>query len=359
MSWTDGVKNFFSNFNATPRMGPLGYILGSAYSPLVLERDMPDRNWRDAYEDLLALDTGGKMVPDAHRKAEDAYAAKERYDYTCETISMCNTLLREWDKIDDRFEKYCKLTWDVGGNESYGPLGDRVRSMRKKDTENIIAHAKNTQLEYETVKDMSASSQKSHGQWITSLISSGALPGWRWDEHISVDGPLMRFARTKAPPELAISFTMTEKELSEQFVHGQPQKIGLPLRLPPARLQALRDGVIEAPRSRIGPQRLFVPSLSSTLMQIGTTESFKRPDGSRSTKVIIKNQLVNGRIVEKKYLQQPAKVLEEIVNARKSMARLKTFFVEGPQVDPLDEIDSINQVFDDMFADFEGDPSLA
>ncbi|KAL8879672.1 MAG: hypothetical protein Q9192_008185 [Flavoplaca navasiana] len=339
-------------------MGPLGYILGSAYSPLAVEKDMPGPNWRDAFEDLLALDTGGNMIPDALRKAEDAFVAKERYDYTSDNISMCNTLLREWEKIDNRFEKFCKLTSDIAGSEGNASLGDRIRSMRKQGTENIIAHAKKTQSDYEAVKDMSASSQKSHGQWITSLISSGALPGWYWDEQISVDGPFMGFGRTEAPPELEAGVTMTEKELSEQFVDGQPQKIGSPQGLPPYRLQALRDGVIEAPRSRIGPQRLFVPGLSSTLMQTGTTETFKRPDGSRGTKVTIKNQLVNGRMVEKEYIQQPAKVLEEIFNARKSMAHLKTFLVEGPQVDPLDEIDSINQVFDEMFADVEDDSSL-
>ncbi|KAL8840955.1 MAG: hypothetical protein Q9176_003527 [Flavoplaca citrina] len=356
MTWTDGVKNFFSIINATPRMGPLGYILGSAYSPLAVEKEMPHRNWRDAFEDLLALDTGGNMIPDAHRKAEDDYAAKERYDYTSETISMCNTLLREWEKIDKRFERICKFTSDTDRNPF---LGDRIRAMRKQDTENIIAHAKKTQLDYEAVKDASASSQKSHGQWITSLISSGALPGWYWVEQTSVDGPHMGFSRTKAPPELEASITITEKELSEQFVHGQPQKIGSPQGLPPDRLQALRDGVIEAPKSRIGPKRLFSPGVSSTLMQTGTTETFKRPDGSRGTKVTIKNQLVNGRMVEKEYIQQPAKVLEEIVNARKSMAYLMLSLVEGQQMDPLDEIDSVNQVIDDMFAAAEGDSSLA
>ena len=356
MTWTDGVKNFFSNFNATPRMGPLGYILGSAYSPLVLERDMPHRNWRDAFQDLLALDTGGNMIPNELRKAEDAFVAKERYDYTSETISMCNTLLREWEKIDKRFERICKLTSDTHGHPF---VGDRIRAMRKQDTENIIAHAKKTQSDYEAVKDASASSQKSHGQWITSLMSSGALPGWYWVEQTSVDGPYMGFSRTKAPPELEASITITEKELSEQFVHGQAQKIGSPQGLPPDRLQALRDGAIEAPRSRIGPKRLFSPGISSTLMQTGTTETFKRPDGSRGTKVTIRNQLVDGRMVEKEYIQQPAKVLEEIVNARKSMAHLGLLLVEGPQVDPLDEIDSVNQVFDEMFADVEGDSSLA
>lgn len=40
-------------------MGPLGYILHSQYSPFRLETEYPSRNWRDAFEDLLALDLGG------------------------------------------------------------------------------------------------------------------------------------------------------------------------------------------------------------------------------------------------------------------------------------------------------------
>ncbi|KAL9034333.1 MAG: hypothetical protein Q9180_005465 [Flavoplaca navasiana] len=354
MTWTDGVKNFFSNLNATPRMGPLGYILGSAYSPLVLERDMPNRNWRDAFEDLLALDTGGNMIPDAHRKAEDAYAAKNRYNHTSETISMLNTFLREQEKLDSRLQKLCKVATENDDKKNAEFFGGHLRSVCKADTDKIIATAEQAKSAYEALKDKSASSQKSHGQWIASLISSGALPGWYWNEQISVDGPIMGFGRSEAPPELEAGITMTEKELSEQFVDGQPQKFGSPQGLPPHRLQALRDGVLDAPRSRIGPHKPYDPGPSSTLMQVGTTETFKRSDGSKGTKVTIENHLVDGKSVKKEYILEPAKVLEEMYHARKSMLYLGVFLVNGPQDDQLDLIDSINQILDEKFTDYEG-----
>lgn len=36
-------------------MWPLGYILSSPYSPFYLEKQMPDREWRDAFEDRKYL----------------------------------------------------------------------------------------------------------------------------------------------------------------------------------------------------------------------------------------------------------------------------------------------------------------
>lgn len=69
MTWQDGVKHFFSNFLASPRMGPIGYILNSPYSPLRLERQIPYKDWRDPFEDLLAIDAGRGMISKEDRKA--------------------------------------------------------------------------------------------------------------------------------------------------------------------------------------------------------------------------------------------------------------------------------------------------
>lgn len=358
MTWKDGGKYFFSTYFASPRMGPVGYILDSPYSPFRVEREIPSRNWRDAFEDLLALDTGGNTISHAHRKAEDTYAASERYDLASGYIAMINTFMRENQKLDSRLAKLCKVATKSGDKENAARFDGPMRSRLKQAMDDLTKRAKHVKSDYEAKKDKSASSLKSRGHWIASLMTSGALPGWYWNELISVDGPVIGFGRVDAPPELMAGITVTEKELSQQFDHGQPHVFGSPQPLPRDRLQALSNGVLEAPRSRIGPLRSFDASPSSTLVQAGRTESFKRPDGSTGTKVSISNQPVNGPWVDKDYIQEPGKVLEEICNARKSMESLRAFLVEGPQVDGLDQFDELNRGIDQKFADYEDDSYL-
>ena len=90
MTWGDGMKYFFSSFYATPRMWPIGYILDSHYSPLRLERRLPNRNWRDAFEDLLAVEAGRDIISDEGRKAGDDYASRNRYELASRFIAEAN-----------------------------------------------------------------------------------------------------------------------------------------------------------------------------------------------------------------------------------------------------------------------------
>ena len=56
-------------------MWPFGFLVSnSAYSPFQLERDAPGVNWRDAFEDLLALESGGNMISADDRKMEKEVA---------------------------------------------------------------------------------------------------------------------------------------------------------------------------------------------------------------------------------------------------------------------------------------------
>ncbi|KAL8991754.1 MAG: hypothetical protein Q9169_007679 [Polycauliona sp. 2 TL-2023] len=359
MTWQDGEKNFFATYLSSIRMGPIGYILGSPYSPLRVEQEVPSRNWRDAFEDLLSLDAGGNMISEAHRRAEDVSSAKQLYQLASENITMYNKLIRENEKVDGRLAKLCKVAITHGDKEGAAFYEGTSRSQTKEVLNNLAIRAQAVKSDYETSQGKSASRLRSHGQWIASLVSSGALPGWYWDEKISVDGPLMEYGRVDAPPELEASITFTEKELSAQFNDGQPNEIGLPLMLSSERLKALSEGELQAPRARIGPWTSFHPGPSSILMQTGVSKTFKRSDGSTGTTVIIKNEQVDGKWVEREYTEEPGKLLEETVNARRSMASLWSFLVgEGPQEDHLDQIDSLNKRIDEEFAMYEDNISL-
>lgn len=79
-------------------MWPIGYAVLSPYSPLSIERQLPDRNWRDAFEDLLALDSGGQMINLAERKKESVVAEKLWRDHIYQRIERINKQLKRDDK---------------------------------------------------------------------------------------------------------------------------------------------------------------------------------------------------------------------------------------------------------------------
>ena len=65
-----------ATYFASPRMWPLGYILGSTYSPLNLEQQLPNFNWRDRFEDLLAFESGKQMISAVSRQNEAVTASR-------------------------------------------------------------------------------------------------------------------------------------------------------------------------------------------------------------------------------------------------------------------------------------------
>lgn len=359
MTWQDGVKNFFSTYLSSPRMGPLGYILGSQYSPFQLETELPSRNWRDAFEDLLALDLRGQMIPEAYRKAEDTFAAKQRYHLASDIIALSNTLIRENKEIDSRITRLSRVATKSGDKELAAHLADStMRSQLKDITTHSITQAQEAKSLYESDQSKPASSLKSHCHWIASLITSGALPGWSWCERTSVDGPVVEFARVNAPPELEAGISTSDMELSLQFVHGRPWSFGSPQPLRQDLLQALVDGTLQAPEFKTGSRDSFNASQFSIMVQAGRAEPFKRSDGSTGTKVILDNNLANGTWTSKEFVQEPEKVFEEIHHARQSMSDLRGFTVSWPSKDVLDYIEDLKKTLDERIADYEDDSFL-
>lgn len=93
-SWLQGLQNLFASYFAAPESCPVEYILGVPYSPLHLERQMPKKHWRDAFEDLLALETGGAMTGLESRKKETEAAAKLRLERGAQQITRINHFIK-------------------------------------------------------------------------------------------------------------------------------------------------------------------------------------------------------------------------------------------------------------------------
>ena len=329
-------------------MGPIGYILGSPYSPLHLERDIPTKNWRDAFEDLLAMDLGGGMISDISRREEDAYAAKKRYDHTCEYISILNQLLQQNLQLEAMSSKTREAT-SKHHNRRGTEIIDNILSKLKSSREGLLSQARNAHVTFEERRSSSASSLKPRGQWIASLITSGALPGWSSDTQISSKGIIvMHFGRRDAPPELAADVQVSELELKEVFEEGKPYRVSKLEGLPPQQLQSLRDGslvVEDDPNMKVSRLMTdFKASSSSILMQITETEPVKLSDGCVSARVTIKNQLVDGRWVTKHFDREPGRVLEEVENARKAMELLHGHLTDSPGSLELDGYPMIRDI---------------
>lgn len=324
MTWEDGAKNFFSTYFATPRMWPIGYILGSPYSPLRAEVEMPSKNWRNAFEDLLALKSGRGMIPEKDRKAEDEHTARKRFELASFSISECNHLLDYNKKLEASYLE--SRQWAVEHKEQHvvQTITNDLLPWIKSKNQRLIANAQRTKADYDTSKDWTASCSKLRGQWVASLITSGALPDWRSGMYNSTDGPVMAFSKRNSPPNLDASFSISELELQQVFEEGLPYDFRSPALLSLAATKALIERPHTTPKSELpnDPMERFRPSKSSIIHQSTECDLIKMPDGSIGPKAKIQTTLADGTTEAKEFEDNPVGVLEEIQGAHRSMTMM-------------------------------------
>ena len=158
LTWPDGVKHFFANYLASPRMGPIGYILNSPYSPLRLERQIPHRNWRDRFEDLLAIDAGRGMISEEDRKAEFAAIMESRYEIANESIKMLNGMVRDNLKAESTVQKLRNDAAKAGGFEDVKILDDELARMSSARG-GWIKDAQRDKADFESIQNSSRQHQ--------------------------------------------------------------------------------------------------------------------------------------------------------------------------------------------------------
>ncbi|KAI4115979.1 MAG: hypothetical protein LQ338_007782, partial [Usnochroma carphineum] len=283
---------------------------------------------RDAFEDLLALEARGAMIRKESRMAEDRFAARNRFEYISGKISIFNSLLGDVQELEGMWQEAYQKALRDKDDQRIEVIGKKLIPSIRSDQQDRVASIQQDRAEYERNRHSTASSLKPYGQWIASLMDSGALPSWKWSVIISVDGPVMSFGKRDAPPELDAGITCSEFELEEQFQQGQPHDFGTPTLLTRMHVKPLidkRDSITEKDAAN-DPFRKFRPSKSSILAQTTDTETIELPDGSVGSKVLLENYLADGTSVVKEFVQEPEKLLEEIENARKSMAMMTSAF---------------------------------
>ena len=325
-NFLDGIEKAFKDCFLSPRMWPIGYLLGSSYSPFWIEQDLPKRNWRDAFEDLLALENGSDMISEKSREQEKIAAARIGRERASDCIKKLNKLTTRDAEALNIFQgdldkaKFSQLQKHHFPGLVAG-LEQAIMLLRERMQSNV-GLAKSLASTEMIRGDFPTSRNKDRGQWMTSLITSGALRGWTSELQDSEDGPLITWRKEEGPEEEREACGTTEYEIHAHFDHGQPFWQGTPG--PPLYMASTSEDddetfVDESERSPIK----IVPQLWSKKperpyfwKQTTAAERINLSSGKMGTKVVMQNTYTDGEIEEKVMIQEPGKILEEVEKAR-------------------------------------------
>ncbi|CAF9940064.1 hypothetical protein IMSHALPRED_001735 [Imshaugia aleurites] len=305
--------------SASSLMWPVDYILNSDYSPLRIEKQLPEDHWRDAFEDLLALEANGEMISLESRRTEKDMAVKIIYRKASNTIYAINRNLRTFAGNRKRLLELRKNTGSEGDARRICWVDDMGLPENRSDVDRQIKTYKLLTQAVERQKHWSASQNKHRGQWIASLISSGVLPGWssRLESNSWLGEPRMFMQKLTVPRserDEKDSFAFTDNGLYLRFRVKEPlQKI--------VHSEARRrsDFVIVNDHDLKNSSSDSVRSRQNLIAQTTTSERILLADGSIATKVVLTNHARNGREEKIEIIEDAAKVLEEVEKARNLM----------------------------------------
>ena len=317
LSWADGTTVHQATYFASPRMWPLGYILGSEYSPLLLGQQIPNFNWRDRFEDLLALESGNGMISAVTRQNEAVTAYRIRNESTHVHISRVNQRLQDHQDYISLLQRLREVSVRRKDSEVVSLIDDAMPGQ-KKFAETVIA---NGQASIDRLKDLEnnpASKYKGGVLWITSLISSGAMLGWESAVYDSADGWLADIYKADGSGDGQM---FSEMDLVSIFQNRRPLDFKSPL-------WSTSDGSYGKVSYRqeindIYPDGDTNPNAAQTydtiekirpsiLSQLTKVQQKKLWNGSIETRVVLKNRFSNGEEAEKTIVNDAPKVLEEV-----------------------------------------------
>ena len=316
-------------------MWPIGYLVGSPFSPLQLEHEIPERNWRDAFEDLIALETSGQMISRESREKQAEVAVRVAREEVHASITRSNELLARTSKYMSILQRSRKLAagrnftdW-VSGIDKAALVGRTISQELIVTSQTLIS--KLDEME-QAGKPRVSSDTMLIGHWIASLISSGALPAWESRLYNSANGTLWSFNKKIAPHESTESTEQVDDraglDVTDDQLHSRFQK-GIPLQVAHPAWSTKNGGYpefIQVPEvnpddgSVVGYTNFrFPPLRHSIYSQFTTVDRTRLPNGLFSTRVLIRNLFTDGRTEEREIVDDAGKVLEEVKKATMAM----------------------------------------
>ena len=311
-----------ATYFASPRMWPLGYILGSEYSPLLLEQQFPNLNWRDRFEDLLALESGKKMISSVSRQEEAATASRIRNESVHDDISHINQELQRNQDYVVLLQKLREVSVRRRNPAIVSMIDDEAMPFQKEASQNAIENGQSLIGHLKTLQNKPASSYKKRVPWIVSLISSGAMLGWESAVYDSADGWMADVYKADGSRDGQM---FSELDLSMIFRWGKKLDFKIPVwstyegsydyTFP--QIDQLSDGEADPDTEHAYDT---IDNLRPSIMsQLTTVQRKKSWNGSIETRVVLKNRFTNDTEEEKTIVNNASKVLEEVEKADASV----------------------------------------
>ena len=298
-------------------MWPLGYILGSEYSPLLLEQQIPNLNWRDRFEDLLALESGNRMISAVSRQNEAVTAFRVRSESVHDDISHVNQELQRYQDYNSLLQGLREVSIRRKDSDVVSQIDDVAMPAQKKSAEMVIASGKALIGSLKDLQNKPASNYMYRVPWITSLISSGAMLGWESAVYDSADGWLADVYKADGSGDGQM---FSELDLATIFRDGRPLDFRSPLWSTyegsygnfsyPEIEELCPDGDADPDAAQTYDAIENIrPSILSQLTKVQQKKSW---NGSIETRVVLKNRFSNGEEAEKTIINDTSKVLEEV-----------------------------------------------
>ena len=224
---------------------PVAYVVTNPYSPLHLEKQQPLKEygtkWRNAFEDLLAVQSGREMVDNSNRNAQ-----RDGADWVASMVDQW--LFSSMKRVMDR--------------------KSRINSLARNEFAKDLGNAKEPDFNHDSparLWDLIQHAERTRRQSNYTLNPADEVD----TRHLENDAEDNEF---------------TELDLYERFLGSQGQ-------FPPA----------ITPESSPQPQSISTPRLAdgegqpSIISTLTTTERRTLPDGTVHTKVVLKKRFADGR----------------------------------------------------------------
>ncbi len=261
------------------------------------------------------------MIDRESRNREAQIAKRVYHESIARDVSDINDRLKSNARRISLFNRAGKNfpSKDLGENEQW--KGESIKH-HEQHSNFLIATGRDkiAALKQQIDQSWPASKYKGRGQWMASLISSGALPGWRAQIFNSSEGFQVHLTKIEGDLDDPGGQIMTEAELTREFDEGIPMQVGRPIwstsagQYPESFREDYTDGEVTSYVDFQGPT--LRPSI---LSQIIAAECTKSEEGIISTKVALKNLFTDGTTDSKEIIDDPSKVLEETNKVHSSM----------------------------------------
>ena len=277
---------------------------------------MPNFNWRDRFEDLLALESGNRMISAVSRQNEAVTAFRVRSESVHDDISHVNQQLQQYHDYRGLLLGMREIALRRKHPDIVSLL-DNAMPGHKRHAETVVANGKALIGSLKDLENKPASIYKGRVPWITSLISSGAMLGWESAVCDSADGWLADVYKADGSRDGQI---FSELDLDGIFREGRP----LGFRTPSWSTYHGSYGDFSytdieelCPDGDADPDAVQTydaienirPSIISQLTKVQQKKSW---NGSIETRVVLKNRFSNGDEAEKTIVDDAPKVLEEV-----------------------------------------------